>query len=153
MKNIFRRSGEQPPKLTLKQRIIYALVIVSAVVVSGLLVAGSILDGPDNGRDVEAILSEANVEPIYVIRTDNPSVNCGAALSEVHEGGCFSSSTPDTIYVSTGLEGEYLKYVVLHEYYHYLEFKNGWKTNELSADGWAISKGADPEYASYLKRT
>lgn len=155
MKNLLTRlktRPEEPKQLTLHQKILYTLVIVLAFSFGLLIFTGSVSQAAQNGPEVQKIFLDAGIEPIDVIRSDDPSVNCGVKLSEGHGGGCFNTSTPDLIYISSNLKGEVLKYVVLHEYYHYIEFNNGWKSNELSADGWAVSKGADREYAYYLNQ-
>ena len=67
---------------------------------------------------------------------------CGTPTkSYIEVVGCASSTAHDTIYVSPDLEGEKLRYVVLHELGHVMQFRLGIERDECQADVFASSLG------------
>lgn len=99
-------------------------------------------------RPLDAI-REAGLPPVAIVITDDPNVNCGAAASASGKGGCFTSKYPDQIHISSGLDGEALRYIVLHEYAHWHQYHNDLPLDECEADRLAIEWGAHPLYSYY----
>lgn|GEM_PF-6534165 len=55
--------------------------------------------------------------------------------------GCFRDTTPDIIYVATGLSDELERYVILHETGHAMHHRLGIESTECAADQFARSLG------------
>lgn len=91
----------------------------------------------------EEILAEAGGAAVTIIWTDE-EINCGVAVTG--KGGCYRSDNPGAIYVSPGMGHESMKYVVLHEYAHFLGY------GECDADRFALDNGALEGLAYYLPR-
>lgn len=94
-----------------------------------------------------ALLAERGESGVQIVWSDDPSVNCGLQLGP--EGGCFHADQPDVIFVSPGLSGPTLTYVVLHELAHVHQLRAGAPLDECAADAQAIAWGADPSLAHY----
>ncbi len=99
---------------------------------------------------VEVALENAGiVDPeLNVVFTDDLRYNCGAH-GTTGLGGCFRFNHPDTIYLSTDLKADQLRFIALHEYAHVLQFRNGEPLDECAADKQAIEWGGKENLAAY----
>ena len=55
--------------------------------------------------------------------------------------GCFDPTTPNVIYVKTGMDANETRYVVLHEIGHASQYRMGLPLDECNADEFARSLG------------
>lgn len=114
----------------------------------------------------EQLLESVGASGINIIWTRH-SINCGYVQAKNQNSeqddslwvnGCYQSKTPNTIYVYWGAQTDYetRKFVLLHEYGHYLQSTkypeaadrlratNNTQTLEDDATCWAIHLGATP---------
>ena len=101
------------------------------------------------GPTPAGILAEHGIAGVTVVVSSDPEVNCGAANPRTHAGGCFRPENPDEIVVSPGLTPTSMEYVVLHEYAHLMQYRDGLPLDECDADGMAVEWGADPAESFY----
>lgn len=106
---------------------------------------------PSPRDQARALLDVHGGAEVAIQWTTDPTVNCGLLEAGATGGGCFRSSTPDTIYLSPGLTGDVLTYVVLHEFSHVQQWQRGDPLDECAADAQAIAWGADPTLAHYTE--
>lgn len=132
-----------------------------------------------NKAKAEEILKNVGVENPDIIITDDER-NCalwdngmfGQKIRKYSDdgtdipkqGGCWRSSTPDTIYISSELTNlNSLRFVTLHEYAHVLQERGEWPreidtvtpdetSNECLADVWANQNGSPVESLSYFAK-
>lgn len=130
-----------------------------------------------NKQMAERLLLEVGVDDVEIIITDDQR-NCAlwetGSFGQKHrkvsdeetgqlaQGGCWRESTPDSIYLSTGLTNyESVKFVTLHEYAHVLQHRGDWPkevdsvgshegSNECLADVWAYNHGASANNMFYF---
>lgn len=130
-------------------------VIVASLLIGGILgVVAGIAQSVDAERESAAPLTAtpssdtATVAPLTILDglgehmisirySDDPAVNCGGPT-----GGCFHPQQPDTLIISPTAEGETLRYIVLHEYAHVLQYRAGAPLDECAADRQAVAWGA-----------
>lgn len=98
-------------------------------------------------------LESAGGKGLRIIFTEDER-NCGAYGNHEgeYQGGCFDPATPDSLYISEHLNDGLAKYVLLHEYAHYLQYINGLPFNECEADMYAVNKTQNRRFAAYLNK-
>lgn len=104
----------------------------------------------------QQIANTTPIKPSVIFTEPGDKRNCGAESftypdGSPGEGGCWRSETPTNIYVSKGLEGATLKYVILHESAHAYQHATLQKLDECQADEIAIAWGAGSEQAFYVQ--
>lgn len=106
----------------------------------------------------EKVLEQINADPVKIIYTNDPELNCGVAKDlkddpdlEYPAGGCFRTLTPVSIYMSLPHEKisvQVTRYLTLHEYGHYLQMRDGEPLDECAADQFAEDNGAAVHFYS-----
>lgn len=122
------------------------------------IAASAVIQPEDEYVTPEKVLEQINADPIKIIYTNDPELNCGVAKDlkttpglENPAGGCFRALTPDSIYMSLphkDIPASVTRYLTLHEYGHYLQMKNGEPLDECAADQFAEDNGAAVHYYS-----
>lgn len=121
---------------TLGSAIFTALASI-AVIVSTVLSVGLTTPSPED---------LINDLPLSSTIVTTPDLTCDGTPIR---GGCFSTLTPDTIYISPDLSTTELTYVILHEYAHLSQHHNGQPLSECQADAFAMLHGADVSLSPY----
>ncbi len=96
-----------------------------------------------------ALLEQLGETNVSIVFTSDPSLNCGAEKSRTQTGGCYRHSTPNKIYISSGVSEDILKYLIYHEYAHLIQHRNNLEGGECAADKQALEWGANLVYSSY----
>lgn len=100
---------------------------------------------------------------VEIVRTDDPTLNCGASADGVARGGCvYMGEMPERIFISTELTVPQETYVLIHEYAHILQGRGLWPVGGGSASGmgafdkecwadlYALEQGAPRDLMAYL---
>lgn len=97
----------------------------------------------------QELISLVTTDDVRIVYTDDER-NCGSQSEKgLGVGGCFSSATPNTIYISPGASFGLRQYLILHEGTHYLQFRDGRDLDECEADRNAKKLGASMSFSSY----
>lgn len=108
---------------------------------------------------VEDIAASITKDGVEIVRTDDPTLNCGASLDGEARGGCvYLGELPERIFISTGLTVAQETYVLIHEYAHILQSRGQWPMGEDTdsfdhecwADVFALEQSAPREQMAYL---
>jgi hypothetical protein len=120
----------------LSRIVLIGLVAALAVAVATLVPFGYL---PGVTTAAEQRAADMGVTIVY---TDDER-NCGAQLGDGQGGGCFSSETPDVIYVGSWMRSQMLEETILHELGHVWLYQHGLSTHdECRADRLAQEWGA-----------
>lgn len=100
-----------------------------------------------NPPTAEKVMQAAQLESYPAVAYMEDSTVCaGLGLGT---SGCFSSATPNIIYIAHDLPASIEKSVILHELAHYYQHQNGLPLDECHADELAALWGANPEHSGY----
>lgn len=110
----------------------------------------------------EEVLKELNPESnVGIVYTDSELLNCGVTAflekypNDAPVGGCFRPETPDKIYLTTNLpqlRNETIRYLVTHEYAHYLQFTNNEPLSECAAEEFVAQNGVSSPQSLYANQ-
>lgn len=150
-----------------------AVILAVAIFMVGWYTAAQSGVGQTPSANGVAALSSATIEQrieadgVEIVYTDDPELNCAAAESDegqTGQGGCvYMGTTPERMYISTGLGESALTYVLIHEYAHILQARGKWPVGGASATGmgtvdsecWAdvfsLSEGVPYDQLYYIK--
>jgi len=97
--------------------------------------------------DPQELMIQAYPESQPTIVFTNDFINCGAVHTGA--GGCFHEEDPEYIYVSPNVTYPIMKYIVLHELGHYVQYQENLEFSECAADEMALKWGADISFSGY----
>jgi hypothetical protein len=108
---------------------------------------------PLDAKDAQEIADSTPSHPEVILTDPGDERNCGALGDESRGGGCWSSESPNSVYVSRNLlkSEKALRYVVLHESAHAYQYQTGQKRDECEADRIAVEWGADQSQTNYVR--
>ena len=114
-----------------------ALVFIAGVLIgfSGTLITSTVVYSEEPEAQPAAWVDRANVMGITVTFTESP---CG----QERWGGCFSTDTPNVIFIAPGLDPVQTADIILHELAHVEQYRQGLGFDECEADRIATTWGA-----------
>lgn len=130
------------PRVMFKQQV--QGFAVGAAVVAALMVGVPALSAPSENTDVDTFAASVGVDIVWT------EINPCNALG-LKSQGCFTPTTPNTVYVAPSGPSKKAAYAAMHEIAHALQYRRGVALNECNADEIARLLGAPDGWNVGLK--
>lgn len=133
-----KRTSSVLPALALLTMVVGGIALATTVSIETKVVPSA---------SAESVMQSANLDEYPVVAYMEDSAQCGGLGNET--AGCFSTLTPEIIYIARDLPASIERSVILHELAHYVQYKSGLELDECQADYMAEAWGANPDHSGY----